>query len=63
MNHLIDKRMPKPQQMRWSYTGAHLLLQVRAEVVDKRLDRDFRRWYRGFTGSERDAPAARPPTI
>ena len=37
VNQLVDKRMSKSQQMRWSRAGAHLLLQVRAEVVDGRL--------------------------
>ena len=39
VNQLIDKRMSKSQQMRWSPMGAHLLLQVRAELVDGRLVR------------------------
>ncbi len=52
VNQLIDKRMSKSQQMRWSHTGAHLLLQVRAEVVDGRLGDNFERWYPGFRGSE-----------
>ena len=33
VNQLIDKRMSKSQQMRWS-PGAHALLQVRAELVE-----------------------------
>jgi hypothetical protein len=28
INRLIDNRMPKSQEMRWSQLGAHLLLQV-----------------------------------
>jgi hypothetical protein len=28
MNHLINHRMSKKQQMRWSPAGAHSLLQV-----------------------------------
>jgi len=54
VNQLIDKRMSKSQQMRWSQTGAHALLQVRAELVDGRLESNFARWYPGFkcvTGS------------
>jgi hypothetical protein len=37
VNQLIDKRMSKSQQMRWSPTGAHSLLQVHAELVDGQL--------------------------
>ena len=58
MNQLIDKRMSKSQQMRWSHVGAHLLLQVRAEVVDERLAENFKRWYPGFHGGEVEALAA-----
>ena len=52
VNQLIDKRMSKSQQMRWSHVGAHRLLQVRAEVVDGRLVGNFERWYPGFRGGE-----------
>ena len=52
VNELIDKRMSKSQQMRWSPNGAHLLLQVRAELVDGRLGDTFGRWYPDFTGGE-----------
>ncbi len=48
VNQLIDKRMSKSQQMRWSRYGAHLLLQVRADLVDGRLADNFLRWYPGF---------------
>lgn len=48
VNQLIDKRISKSQQMRWSPTGAHALLQVRAEVVDEKLEAAFARWYSGF---------------
>ena len=52
VNQLVDKRMSKSQQMRWSRTGAHLLVQVRAEVIDERLDERFRRRYPGFATQE-----------
>ena len=55
VNQLLDKRMSKSQQMRWSHTGAHLLLQVRADVVDGRLGDAFKRWYPGFRETQ---PAA-----
>lgn len=48
INQLVDKRMSKSQQMRSSDRGAHLLLQVRAKVVDDRLADKFEQWYPGF---------------
>ncbi len=44
--------MVRPDQCRWSPRGAHLLLQVRADLVDGRLGETFAHWYSGFT-SER----------
>ena len=52
VNQLVDKRISKSQQMRWSNQGAHLLLQVRADVIDGRLVDDFDRWYPGFRTEE-----------
>ena len=37
MNHLINHRLSKKQQMRWSPEGAHYLLQVRAELLNGTL--------------------------
>jgi hypothetical protein len=34
--------------MRWSAAGAHLLLQVRCAVLNKRLDNLFREWHPDF---------------
>lgn len=45
VNQLIDKRMSKSQQMRWSPLGAHALLRGRAELIDGRLDAASARWY------------------
>jgi len=53
VNQLIDKRMSKSQQMRWSPMGAHGLLQVRAELVDGRLGAASSRWYPGFAGENK----------
>lgn len=36
-NSLVNARMNKKRQMRWSPVGAHRVLQVRAAVVDGRL--------------------------
>jgi len=45
VNRLVAKRFVKKQQMRWSRQGAHLLLQVRAAVLNGELEATFRRWY------------------
>ena len=52
VNQIIDKRMSKSQQMRWSPESAHLLLQVRIRVIDGRLRQDFERWYPGFAAND-----------
>jgi hypothetical protein len=49
VNQVIAKRMVKKQQMRWTPRDAHLLLQVRARVLNGQLAGDFRRWYPGRT--------------
>jgi hypothetical protein len=45
VNHLVSKRMVKQQQMHWTERGAHLLLQVRAQVLNDELRQTFCRWY------------------
>ena len=52
VNQIIDKRMSKSQQMRWSPQSAHLLLQVRIRVNDGGLRPHFERWYLGFTAND-----------
>jgi hypothetical protein len=42
MNHLVNHRLSKKQQMRWSPAGAHYLLQVRAELLNGTLLDAFR---------------------
>jgi hypothetical protein len=42
MNHLVNHRLSKKQQMRWSPQGAHCLLQVRAELLNGTLTDAFR---------------------
>jgi len=49
VNEVISKRFVKKQQMRWTPRGAHLLLQVRSQVLNDDLPAVFRRWYPGFT--------------
>jgi hypothetical protein len=53
VNQLVSRRMVKRQQMHWTKRGAHLLLQVRAQVMNGDLRGTFRRWYPGMkVGSE-----------
>ncbi len=55
VNQVVSKRMVKKQQMRWSRRGAHLLLQIRTQVLnDDDLRRTFERWYPDM---KTDAPA------
>jgi hypothetical protein len=41
VNRVIERRMTKKQQMRWSRRGAHLLLQVRLAVLEGDLQDAF----------------------
>jgi hypothetical protein len=45
VNQVISKRMVKKQQMGWTERGAHLLLQVRTQVLNDDLRATFERWY------------------
>ena len=45
VNQVVSKRMVKKQQMRWSESGAHNLLQVRTKVLNDQLRETFVRWY------------------
>ena len=40
--------MVKKQQMRWTPRGAHLLLQVRVQVLNDEWRNTFCRWYPGL---------------
>lgn len=42
VNSLVAKRMVKAQQMRWTPRGAHLMLQVRAAMINGNLRQRFR---------------------
>ena len=48
VNQIISKRFVKRQQMRWTKRGAHLLLQIRTQVLDDTLTTLFQRWYPGI---------------
>ena len=37
MNQVVSKRMVKKQQMRWTESGAHNLLQIRTKVLNNQL--------------------------
>jgi hypothetical protein len=45
VNQVVSKRMVKLQQMRWTKRGAHLLLQIRAHVLNNELRSTFQKWY------------------
>ncbi len=48
VNTVIGKRFAKKQQMQWTPEGAHLLLQVRTQVINDDWEATFRSWYPGF---------------
>ena len=48
VNQVVSKRMVKKQQMRWTPRGAHLLLQIRTQVLNEDLAGTFQRWYPGL---------------
>jgi hypothetical protein len=52
MNHLINRRLTKRQQMRWSLRGAHYLLQTRVELLDGRLETCFAKRFPHFRSPE-----------
>jgi hypothetical protein len=58
VNQIISKRMVKKQQMRWSPRGAHLLLQIRTQVINEDLHSTFRRWYPGLMPTIDEQPLA-----
>ena len=60
VNQVIAKRLVKKQQMRWTPRGAHLLLQVRTQVLNDELRASFERWYPRF-GAQVQAPLAAYP--
>ena len=45
VNQVLSKRFVKKQQMRWSMTGAHALLQIRTRVLNDELRTRFEQWY------------------
>jgi hypothetical protein len=57
VNQVISKRMAKRKQMQWSRRGAHLLLQVRTQVLNGEWEKTFRTWYPGFRQQAQSAAA------
>jgi len=58
VNQVVSKRMVKKQQIRWTRRGAHLLLQVRAQVLNNDWRNTFCRWYPSMTQTEDNAQQA-----
>ena len=58
VNQVVSKRFVKKQQMQWTKKGAHLLLQMRTQVLDERLEETFRGWYPDFRPDENEAQEA-----
>jgi hypothetical protein len=58
VNQVISKRFVKKQQMRWTKKGAHLLLQVRSQVLNEDLRPTFERWYPTMTSTNGSADLA-----
>jgi hypothetical protein len=51
VNQVVSKRFSKKQQMQWTKKGAHLVLQMRTQVLDERLGDTFCDWYPDFPDS------------
>jgi hypothetical protein len=58
-NFLVNRRMTKSQQMRWSRRGADLLLQVRCAVLNGKLGSAFGQLFKANPGSETAMAASR----
>jgi hypothetical protein len=54
VDQVLSKRFVKKQQMSWSRRGAHLLLQVRTQVLNEELRGKFEEWYPGFNAKSED---------
>jgi len=58
VNQVVSKRMVKKQQMRWTQKGAHLLLQVRTQVLNNDWRDTFCRWYPQMKPTEENIECA-----
>jgi hypothetical protein len=48
VNPVVSKRFVKKQPMRWTERGAHLLLQIRTQVLNETWRPTLSRWYPGL---------------
>ena len=48
VNQIVSKRFAKKQQMQWTKKSAHLVLQMRTQVLGEHLEDTFRDWYPDF---------------
>jgi hypothetical protein len=51
VNQVVSKRFVKKQQMRWTERGAHLLLQIRTQVLNGDWRATLSRWYVGMAAT------------
>jgi hypothetical protein len=58
VDQVLSKRFVKKQQMSWSRRGAHLLLQVKAQVLNEDLRGKLDEWYPGFNAQSEDQARA-----
>src|SRR5689334_1739024 len=56
VNLVVGKRFAKKQQMQWSKTGAHRLLQTRTRTLDGTLRDLFARWYPALAVNDNELP-------
>jgi len=61
INQVVSKRLVKKQQMQWTSEGAHLLLQVRTQMLNGDWDDTFRTWYPHFRTLQ--TPGSAPPLV
>ena len=58
VHEVVSKRFCKKQQMPWSKSGAHVLLQTRVKTLDGELGAIFKRWYPDMDLEVDEMPAA-----
>src|SRR5262249_11734642 len=61
VHEVVSKRFCKKQQMQWSKSGAHLLLQTRVKTLDGELGAIFKRWYPDMDIEGEEMPAGHNP--
>jgi hypothetical protein len=53
VNQVVSRRFVKKQQMRWTEAGAHLLLQIRTQVLNQTWRGTLSRWYPSMNATPR----------